>query len=281
MLDYDRLRNLSLPEVRHQYDEKHTILYALSVGLGQDPMDERQLDYVDHRRDLVSMPSMAVVLGYPGLWLAGVGIDLSRVLHGEQDITLHKPLPVSGIVIGATRVTDVIDKGAGKGALIVSEKRICLEETGELLATTRNTSFLKGYGGFGGPSGAGGAPHAPPDTEPDFVVDLGTRPEQALIYRLNGDDNPLHADPESAKQAGFDRPILHGLCSFGVICHALIRVLAKYDNARLKSMKLRFSAPVYPGETIRTEIWQCGSFRSRVVERDVVIATNGLATFGR
>ena len=137
--------------------------------------------------------------------------------------------------------------------------------------------------GFGGPSGPVKRPHPEPEGSPDLTVDLSTRPEQALVYRLNSDLNPLHIDPAVARDAGFPRPILHGLCTFGTVCHALLRGLCDYDTGRFGRMDLRFSSPVFPGETIRTEIWRDGSqvsFRARVVERDIVVLNNGLAEVG-
>ena len=280
-VDYARLLNFPIPEVRQRITARDTILYALSVGLGQDPLDQRQLDYVDQHRALRALPTMAVVLAYPGFWLRDprTGVDAVRLVHGEQGITLHRPLPVEGEVIGRTRVTGLIDKGAGKGALLYSEKQLIDAATGDLLAVTSSTTFLRGDGGFGGPAGPVRPAHVLPETAPDLTVDLPTRPEQALYYRLNGDDNPLHADPDVAEKAGFPRPILHGLCTLGVVAHALLRMLGHYDSRRFRQLDLRFSAPVFPGETIRTEIWRDGSFRARVVERDVVVVNNGYVEF--
>jgi len=174
----------------------------------------------------------------------------------------------------------VVDKGPGKGALIYSERRIVDRASGELIATLTQTTFCRGDGGFGGPQRPTPAPHALPDRAPDFVCDLGTRPEAALIYRLSGDTNPLHAEPSHAKAAGFPRPILHGLATFGVAGHAILKAICSYDPSRLIAMDGRFSAPVYPGETIRTEMWRDGgviSFRARVRERDVMAINNGRA----
>ncbi len=277
----ENLLNFPIPEIRQRLTRRDTILYALSVGLGQDPMDLRQLDFVDHHRALRALPSMAVVLGHPGFWLAdpATGVDAVRVVHGEQRIALHAPLPVEGELVGRTRVTGLIDRGEGKGAVLYREKELRGAGTGALLATTESTSFLRGDGGFGGPAGPVRPPAPLPEGPAEIIVDLPTRPEQALLYRLNGDDNPLHADPALAAAAGFPRPILHGLCTLGTICHALLRGLCGYDPARLTAMQLRFSAPVFPGETIRTEIWPSGAFRARVLERDVVVASHGMARF--
>ena len=165
-------------------------------------------------------------------------------------------------------------------ALILSERTIADKATGTLLATINQTTFCRADGGFGGEKRDAPAPHPIPERAPEIVCDLPTRPETALLYRLSGDVNPLHAEPEFAKAAGFPRPILHGLATFGVAGHALLKSLCGYDPARLAAMAGRFSAPVYPGETIRTEIWRDGkvaSFRARVLERDVVAVNNGRA----
>jgi len=281
MIDYEKLLNFPIPEVRQRVTPRDAVFYALSVGLGQDPLDKRQLDYVDAHRRLRVLPSMAVVLGHPGFWLSNpaTGVDAVRLVHGEQSITLHHPLPAEGEIIGRTRVTGLVDKGEGKGALLYSEKEVIEAATGKVLAVTGSTTFLRADGGFGGPSGPVKPVNPIPESAPDITLDLPTRPEQALYYRLNGDDNPLHADPDVAERAGFPRPILHGLCTLGVVAHALLRELGNYDPAAMKSLALRFSSPVYPGETIRTEIWKNGAFRARVVERDVVVVNNGAAVF--
>ena len=277
MIDYERLMAYPIPEVRQHLTTRDTILYALSIGLGADPMDTRQLDFVDHHRPLLAMPSLALVLAHPGFWVQGdTGIDAVRVVHGEQSITLHAVLPTAGEIVGRTRVTGLVDKGPGRGALMYTQKQV-FDGAGRLLATADSTTFMRGDGGFGGPAGPVKPPHPAPEGEPDLVVDLPTRPEQALYYRLNGDDNPLHADPAFAARAGFPRPILHGLCTMGVVVHALVRALCDYDPAALRSVGLRFSAPVFPGETIRTEIWRDGGFRARVVERDSIVVSNGRA----
>jgi acyl dehydratase len=278
-IDAEHLLKFPIAPVRQRLSKRDTILYALSVGMGQDPLDTRQLDYVDHHRALKALPSMAVVLGYPGFWLGNpaTGVDAVRLVHGEQSIELHAPLPVDGDITGTTRVTGLVDKGTGKGALLLSEKQLRDDRTGQLLATTRSTTFLRGDGGFGGPAGPVPPVHAMPVTPPDLVIDLLTRPEQALLYRLNGDDNPLHADPVLAAKAGFPQPILHGLCTFGVVGHAVLRGLLGYDASRLRQIGMRFTAPVYPGDTVRTELWLDGSFRARAVERDVLVINNGRA----
>jgi acyl dehydratase len=278
---YEKLLALKIPDVEHAYGPKDCMLYALGVGLGLDPMDEEQLAFV-YEKNLKVLPSMAVVLAHPGFWVKDLdtGIDWVKVVAGEHSLVLHRPLKPSGTVLGRTRILDIIDKGTGKGAIIYSERVIDDKATGERIATIVQTTFCRGDGGFGGPPREQRPVHPIPERAPDLACDLPTRPEMALVYRLSADPNPLHADPATAKAAGFPRPILHGLATFGVCGHAILKTLCGYDPARLTALAGRFSAPVFPGETIRTEIWRDGalaSFRARVVERDVVAINNGRA----
>ncbi|MDZ3992278.1 MaoC/PaaZ C-terminal domain-containing protein [Pseudomonas sp. Teo4] len=282
-IDADQLLSYPIPSVGQRLSPRDAAFYALSVGVGQDPEDARQLHYVDYSQAISVLPSMALVLAHPGFWLGDPrsGVDATQVVHGEQALTLHRPLPVDTDLISETVIDGLVDKGQGQGALLYTRKTLKNAATGELIASTLNTTFIRGGGGFGGSS----APRAPsqplPEGEPAFVVDLPTRPEQALYYRMNGDDNPLHADPQVAAKAGFPRPILHGLCTFGMVCHALVRSLCDYQGARLREMSLRFAAPVYPGETLRCEIWHDGAFRARVLERDVLVISHGRAAWDR
>lgn len=282
-IDPQRLLHWPVPDVEQTLTAKDVILYALSVGVGHDPLDAAALRFLDERQ-LIALPSMAVVLGYPGFWLGdpATGVDAARLVHGEQGLVVHRPLPVAGRVLGRTRITGLVDRGPGKGALLYSERVVIDPATGTPFATLTSTTFLRGDGGFGGAAGPVKAPHPEPEEAPALSVDLGTRPEQALLYRLNGDLNPLHIDPAVAARGGFERPILHGLCTFGVVCHALVRSVCGGDPGRFGSMDLRFSSPVYPGETIRTEIWpQEGgaAFRARVLERDKIVISNGRFRF--
>jgi acyl dehydratase len=278
---YVKLMALDIPAAEHTYTAKDCMLYALGVGLGHDPMNQDELPFV-YEKNLKVLPTMAAVLGYVGFWARDrdTGIDWVRIVNGEQGVTLHRPLAGQGTVIGRQRIVEVVDKGAGKGALVFSERKVTDKATGDLIATVTQTTFCRADGGFGGPPRATPEPHPIPSRGPDAVCDLGTRPEAALIYRLTGDRNPLHAEPAIARQAGYPRPIMHGLGNFGVAGHAVLKTLCDYDPNRLVSFACRFSAPVFPGETIRTEMWRDGavvSFRSRVVERDVVAINNGRA----
>ena len=292
-LDYQRLRSWPFGVIEHAYTEKDTILYALGVGLGMDPLDERQLRFVCEE-NLVAMPTQAVVLGFPGFWAKHPDstIDWVRLLLGAHSLRIHRPLQPRGVVIAHNAVTRVIDKGAGKGALVVTERQLLEKGSGELLATLEQLSFCRGDGGYSMPGAAHPAgqpsdpplpdPPAVPDGAPDLICDLATRREAALLYRLSGDLNPLHADPQIAAAAGFPRPILHGLATYGVACHAILRSCCDYRPERLTALSARFASPVYPGETIRTEIWHREGhalFRARVVERDVVVLGSGRAEF--
>jgi acyl dehydratase len=283
-INRDALVNHTFEDIEHTYTARDTMLYALGLGLGADPMDKSQLRFV-YEDKLAALPTMAVVLGYPGFWLQEpqFGADWKKVLHGEQGVTLFKPLPAHGTVVGRHRVTEVFDKGAGKGAIMLSGRDVFDKASGELLCRLTSTTFMRGDGGFGGPQGSAPPPHPVPDRAPDEVCSLATLPQAALIYRLSGDYNPLHADPDVATAGGFERPILHGLCTFGVVGHALLKTIGKYDPVSLKHIQVRFSAPVYPGETIVTEIWRESggvvSFRAKVKERDILVINNGRAEF--
>lgn len=284
-LNYDALLAAQLPPIERSYGPKDCILYALGVGLGYDPTNEDELAFV-YEKNLKVLPTFAVVPAFDYSWMLRpeFGLTWSHIVHGEETIVLHAPIPPQGTVIGRERVVDVVDKGEGKGALLFHERSLVDKATGTPLATLKQTTFCRADGGFGGARRDTPASHLIPDRAPDIVCDLPTRPEMALIYRLSGDDNPLHAEPAFARAAGFPRPILHGLATMGIAGHALVKAVCGYDPARLASMAVRFSAPVFPGETIRTELWQDSvaggsvvSFRARVKERDVIAINNGRA----
>jgi acyl dehydratase len=278
---YENLFALKIPDVEHTYTGRDAMLYALGLGFGQDPMNEDELAFV-YEKNLKALPTFTLVLGYSPYWLRNPqsGVNWTKVVHGEQGMVLHRPISPEGTVVGTTRIIEVIDKGDGKGALVLSERKVTDKASGDLIATLMQTTFCRGDGGFGGPAREAPPPHPIPERAPDFTCELPTRPEMALIYRLSGDINSLHAEPDFAKAAGFPRPILHGLATFGVAGHAILKTVCGYNPARLTAMKGRFSAPVFPGETIRTQMWREGSvvsFRSTVVERNVVAINNGCA----
>jgi acyl dehydratase len=280
-INYEKLLNWSIPEAKQHLTKRDTILYALGVGLGADPCDADQLRFV-YEEKLQALPTMAIILGYPGPWHANpeLGITRSHVVHGEQGFRIVKPLPVAGDLTGQTRVAGVADKGKDKGALLMTESTVREKASGDVVCMLTSTTFCRADGGFGGPDGPVKMPHPVPDAKPQHVCDLPTLPQAALIYRLSGDYNPLHADPAYASKAGFKMPILHGRCTFGIAGHAILKTLCGYDPSRFISMEGRFSSPVYPGETIRTEMWRDGnvvSFRSTVPPRGVTVLNNGRA----
>ena len=281
VINYDKLKNWSFDPVEQTYTTKDSILYALGLGFGSSPLDEGDLHFTFEEEGFSTVPTMAAVLGTPGFWVRDpkTGVDWKQVLHGEQSIELHKPLPAEATIVAQNSVQEVIDKGEGRGALIYTKREISDKVSEELLATCVSTTFARANGGFGGPSIEQPKPHALPNRSPDEVCDIATLPQAALIYRLSGDPNPLHASPKVAKTAGFEAPILHGLCTLGVAGRAVLKTYCDNDPARFRSLRLRFSAPVYPGETVRTEMWKDAnnvSFRAKIIERDAVVLNNGL-----
>lgn len=289
MLDYEICKNWTFPDLVHRYTERDTMLYALGLGFGQDPMDRGALRFV-YEEQLQAVPTMAAVMGSPGIWWrdARTGADAVKLVHGEQDVRLLRQLPVKGGVVARNRVVSLTDKGVGKGAVAVVLRTLLDEASGEPVAESRNVTFLRGDGGFsanGGGSDPGPEPlPAVPERAPDVEVSYATRPEAALIYRLSGDVNPLHADPEVAAKAGFDRPILHGLCTYGMAARAVIEKVLDHDAARLKRLALRFTSPVWPGETVRYELWREGAtllrLRASVDGRRTVVLNNGVVEIG-
>ena len=279
-IDPEKLLNREFGSIRETYTKKDCILYALGVGMGLDPLDEQCLRFV-YEDNLKTLPSQAVIMAHPGFWAKDedTDIDWVKVLHAGQEVIFHSPVPTSGTVEATTRITEVTDKGNKIGALINSERVVRDVETGKDICTLITTILARGNGGFGEHRKASAIkPDAIPTTEPDQICDLPTLPQQALIYRLSGDFNPLHASPSIAKSAGFKAPILHGLCTFGVMTHALVKTCCDYDPSRFLRMRLRFSAPVYPGETIRTEIWKDGNeiaFRCKSIEQNKIVINNG------
>ena len=289
MIDYEKTKAWRSGPVRHAYTTRDTILYALGVGFGADPLDANELRFV-YEKELSAVPTMAAVLASPGFWMRErkeLGIDFLKLVHGEQGVTIHSPLPAAGTLIGESRVSRIVDKGEGKGAVMHVEKTLTDEEDGRLLATVEMVLFLRGDGGFskngGGDEAAPPAP-AVPEGEPEARIELPTRADAALLYRLSGDLNPLHVAPAVAAKAGFDRPILHGLATYGNACRGILARYCGYDASRLKSIRARLTSPVYPGETLVLECWRSGgneiAFRASVKERGQQVLANGRAVIG-
>ena len=257
------------------------LLYAIGVGAGLgDPLQE--LEFTTENTAGVEqkvLPTFGVLLAQARTAGDLGDFDRAMLVHAEQSIELHKPLPVEGTLATSAVVTGIYDKGSG--ALVQTENRAVDAATGEPVVTCRSGTFIRGEGGFGGERGSS-EPWQPPDRAPDRKVTQQTRPEQALLYRLSGDRNPLHADPAFAARGGFSRPILHGLCTYGFTGRVLLHELCGSDPARFASMSGRFSAPVLPGQSLVVTIWigddGTAQFRTETEEGTVVI-DRGVATF--
>ena len=279
-VDPARLLALELPDHECAWTQRDCQLYALATGFGQDPVDERELRYVFESPGFQVSPSAAVTLYYDDRWMRESGVDLAMSLHGEQRQRFHRPIPPEGRGRVSSRITGIYDKGPGRGLLVVCEQVLRDAATGEPIATNVITNFARADGGIGYSSGTAPQPHAIPARPPDAVVEAQTRPEQALLYRLCGDRNPLHADPKTARAAGFARPILHGMCTYGFAARAVLQVACDYDARRLVGLGARLTAPVMPGDQVRTELWLDGdtvSFRTSVPAREAVVLNNGRA----
>lgn len=291
MIDYDKLIAWDFPVIEHRYTADDTMRYALALGLGDDPMEAAQLRFVNDTvpGTPLAMPTLAVVLGFPGSWMQdpATGIDFPRIVHGEESLVLHRPLPTAGTVVARHRVVSIVDKGEGRGATVTYDKELTDKATGSLLATVRHTTFARGDGGFSARGGRTDAspPPAPkcPAGTPDKVAEIRTLPQQALLYRLCADRNPLHSDPAVAREAGFPRPILHGLCTYGIACRAILAAWCDSRPERLRSLFARFTAPVFPGEALRFEMYADAArpgavaFRAVAVERSVTVLDAGRA----
>lgn len=281
-IDMKVLEAARIRDMKFAYTERDAMLYALSVGMGTDPVDTAELPFVYEGATLRAVPTMAVVLASTGI-IRKTGADFTKILHAKQRLVLHRPLPVSGELLADSRVAEVYDKGAGKGAVLVLETSARSAKDDQPLFTFLMTILARGDGGFGGPQGSGPPPHTIPYRPPDASDVYQTRPDAALLYRLNADRNPLHADPAIAAKAGFERPILHGLATYGIACRAVLKTACGYDSSRVRSFDARFSAPVYPGDEVVTDIWIEGAsvlFRARVPARDAVVLNNGRCVLG-
>jgi acyl dehydratase len=281
MIQPELVRAYRSDPVIQTYGVNDTMLYAVGVGAGSKPEDRPFV----YEKALQALPTMAVVLGREAPWLheAKYGLTLSKMLAAEQSIKIHRPLPPSGTITGVTSVERLHDKGEGRGAIMTIRRALTDAADGAPIADVRITVFLRADGGFHGPSDPATVPHRLPDRAPDRIEAYRTTPDQAILYRLSGDYNPIHIDEEVAKAAGMPGPILHGLCTYGIACRAIVRGACDNDAGRIRRFDARFTSPVFPGDLILTEMWIDGdtvSFRSRVPERNVVVLNNGLATLG-
>jgi acyl dehydratase len=285
-IDYDDMMQSGATGLAARYDEKDVMLYALGVGFMRDPLDEKELPFAYENNGLKVVPTFASVINRGEApperqrMPQKSNINFMMVVDGERRITIHKPLPPRCEVIADERYLDILDKGEGKGAVLIQERNVREAASGEKLFTIVSSIFARGDGGFGGKPSGGPELHEIPSRAPDLVKECDTRPDQAFLYALSGDRNPLHRDPAFARMVGFPRPILHGLCSYGTACRAVLSAVADYQPERITQFDVRFSKPVFPGESLVVEMWQDGaaiSYRASVKERPgTVVLNNGL-----
>ena len=279
-IDRESLLATELTDFPASYTESDVMLYALGVGLGSDPLDSDELAFVSEHAGLRTLPTFASMV-IPETILASSGCDVQRILHRSQSLQIFRPLPAAGDLLVNQRVALVTDRGKEVGAEIELETELRLARDDTVVCQATSRIIARGDGGLGGPVGERRPRHRMPNREPDLTCDLPTRPDQALLFRLCGDFNPLHADPGAANAAGFERPILHGRCTHGIACHAVLKTICNYDFTLIAGFDVRFSSPVFPGDTITTEMWQDGnvvSFRCRVRDRDAVVINGGRCT---
>lgn len=277
-IDYEHLMSLRTRGERVTYTDREVLLYALGLGLGRNPANRAELPFVVEHGGLRVLPTFASVLATSSL-LDDCGWDAARVVPREESVSLERPLDDSGTLLVDTEVAGVFDKGADAGALVVVESRARRERDGQAVFTVRRTWLAPGDGGFGGPRGSGLERPSVPGRSPDLVQLCETRPDQALLFRLTGDRNPLHVDAAVARQHGLPGPILHGLCLHGILAGAILRVICEYDHTLMRALTATFTGPAYPGETLVAELWQSAnvvSCRLRARDRDTVVLDNGL-----
>jgi len=279
-IDPSKALGAELGEGQYTYTKDDVILYHLGVGAGVPPTDPGELEYT-YEKNLKVLPSFGVIPVFGAMGgmgnIEGLSFNFAMLLHGEQDIILHKPIPPEATITNRGKVAELWDKG--KACLCVLEVE-STDASGEKLFTNRFSLFLRGEGGFGGEPGPK-AGNEPPDRAPDGVLETTTLPQQALIYRLSGDKNPLHADPEFAKMAGFETPIIHGLCSYGVVCKAVVDGVLGGRTDQVARYQARFRGVGYPGETYLTSYWREGNqilIESKSKERDAVVISNAAIT---
>ncbi len=279
-IDPEKARGAKLPDGEAAYTRDQVILYHLGLGAGVPATDPQELEYT-YEKNLKVLPSFAVIPAFGSMGgitnIPGLQFNLAMLLHGEQEVILHEPLPPEAKLRTTAHIPEIYDKG--KAALVILEAGAEDAASGKPLFTNRFSLFIRGEGGFGGDSGPKAGNQAP-DRKPDGVVERTTLPQQALIYRLSGDKNPLHADPEFAKLGGFDRPIIHGLCSYGIACKAIVDEVLGGDVSSISRYRARFAGVAFPGETYRVKHWKDGEKRilleAESVERDAKIITNAV-----
>ena len=285
-MNLDYVKALAFAPIVQRYDIRDSALYALSLGMGQDPLDADELPYVYEGRGPLAVPSQCVTLCWPPFWHREpeTGIAWRRILHGEQSFSLMRPLPVEGEVRAEHRILAVDDKGAGRGAVVHTAHDIFDQATGEALAALRSTEFLRDDGGCGGFGAAVKITRSLDEArKPSAVCDFRTSTQAALLYRqASRDYMPIHADPEIAREAGFKRPISHGLNTFGLACRAVLKRFVPRRPDKIASMAARFAAPSFPGDTIQIDMFETPEglrFRAWALERSVLVLDRGEVEF--
>ena len=279
----ENLTDLKTLNAECRWDDRDVMLYALGIGMGEDPLHEDELAFVNEGWLTPRTPAVKVVPTFASVAFYAArppDIDINRVLvvDAQRDITFHKPFPAEGTAFADSTYLGAWDKG-DKGAIILRQTEV-RDSEGDALCTIQSTGFARGDGNFGGPTKGQPETPAPPDRAPDQSLDIPTRPGQALLYRLCGDRNPLHSDPAFGRKAGFDRPILHGMCTYGLTCRAVLASYADWDPSAIRRHAARFSAPVYPGETVTVDLWNEGStihFQARIKARGITCVKNGIS----
>lgn len=278
----ERLLAHCFPEIRHAYVERDAILYALGIGLGVDPVDPVDLRYL-FEVGMQVLPTMAVTLASPGMWVKdpALGINWTKLLHNAQSARFDAPLPPKGEVIGRARVASLVDRGVDRGAELVLERTISDAMSGQVYCVLEQTLLMRGNGGFSVQPAPRPSRTVAPERAPDLVLSFQTSPRAALIYRISGDWNPLHVDPVVARKAGFDRPILNGLASYGIAGWVVLKALGQGKAEQLKALSLRFTSPVVPGENLDFDLWVDGNsvdFIARCAGR--IVIAQGRAELG-
>jgi acyl dehydratase len=279
-IDPSKALGHELGEGQYTYTRDQVILYHLGIGAGAPPTDANELDYT-YEKNLKVLPSFGVIPTFGSMGglgnVPGLQFNFAMLLHGEQDLEVHQPIPPEATITNRGKVAEIWDKG--KAALVVLQVDSS-DDAGKPLFTNRYSLFLRGEGGFGGESGPK-AGNIPPERDPDGTLERTTLPQQALIYRLSGDKNPLHADPEFAKLGGFDRPIIHGLCSYGIVCKAIVDEVLGGDVTKVARYQARFAGVGFPGETYVVSYWKEGNnvlIQAKSKERDAPIISNAAVT---
>ena len=275
-VDPSKALGYELGEGQYTYTKDQVILYHLGVGAGNPATDPNELEYT-YEKNLKVLPSFGVIPTFASMGglgnVEGLEFNFAMLLHGEQDLQIHQPIPPEATITNKAKIAEIWDKG--KAALVVLQVDTT-DEAGKPLFTNRFSLFLRGEGGFGGEPGPKAGNEAP-DREPDGTIEVSSLPQQALIYRLSGDKNPLHADPEFAKMGGFDTPIIHGLCSYGVVCKAIVDHVLGGDVTKVARYSARFAGVGFPGETYLVSYWKEGDkilIAAKSKERDAKIISN-------